>query len=181
MKISVNLIIPFHQISFDFHLLSLIEKLVLFKARVATYKSALRSVVSFRVTTSSVVVVVSLKATSNSLHSVARVGLSAALTIGVVALGSSHQIATLSSAIIEIVIILSLLHLLASIVIVSVVVLESSLRAASSGSVASLSRIPDLVPHVSHLASNAPSILSSTSLVSIAILVSALSVASYNK
>lgn len=146
----------------------------------ATYKSALRSVVSFRVTTS-VVVVVSLKATSNSLHSVARVGLSAALTISVVALGSSHQIATLSSAIIEIVIILSLLHLLASIVIVSVVVLESSLRAASSGSVASLSGIPDLVPHVSHLASNAPSILSSTSLVSIAILVSALSVASYNK
>lgn len=58
MKISVNLIIPFHQISFDFHLLSLIEKLVLFKERVATYKSALRSVVSFRVTTSVVVVVV---------------------------------------------------------------------------------------------------------------------------
>lgn len=102
------------------------------------------------------------------------------MTIGVVAKRPSHQIASLSSTVIAIIVILSLLHLLLASVVIAIIILVSSLRASSSRAVASLSGVPDLVAHISHLAGDA-SALSSTSLVSIAILVATLSVATYHQ
>lgn len=105
--------------------------------------------------------------------------MSATCAVGVVPHRSSPQNAIVSALSFAIIVIeLPLLVIVVSIVSVPPGGAASSLEIATDSSSPQLAPVPDLAPHVSHLASDASAALSSALVVVVAVLVATLSVAS---